>query len=50
MLRFLFSFCDAEGDAAEIEPKDEELMVAFEKARELANEPNTPLRKNLSLA
>jgi hypothetical protein len=33
-----------------VEPKDEELKVAFEKARELANEPDTPLRKNLNLA
>jgi len=50
MLRFLFSFCDTTGDAAQVDPKDDDLMVAFETARQLANEPNTPLRKNLKLA
>jgi len=50
MLRFLFSFCNTRGDAAQVEPKDDELLVAFGMARELANEPNTPLRKNLNLA
>jgi len=50
MLRFLFSFCNTRGDATQVEPKDGELLVAFRMARELANEPNTPLRKNLNLA
>jgi hypothetical protein len=50
MLRFLFSFSNTEGDAPEVESKDEELKVAFEKVQELANEPDTPLRENLNLA
>ncbi|KAF9643780.1 hypothetical protein BDM02DRAFT_1319862 [Thelephora ganbajun] len=50
MLRFLFSFCNTSGDTAEVIPKDKEPVVAFEKDRELANEPNTPLRKSLNLA
>jgi hypothetical protein len=50
MLRFLFSISNTEGDAPEVEPKDEELKVAFEKVQELANEPDTPLRENLNLA
>ena len=49
MLRFLFSFCETGGDAAQVEPKNEELMAAFAKVQELANEPNTPLRTNLDL-
>ena len=49
MLRFLFSFCNTEGDAARVEPKVEELAAAFEMARDLANKQNTPLRKNLDL-
>ena len=50
MLRFLFSFCNTGGDAAQVEPKDNELINAFEMVREFANEPNTPLRNNLDLA
>jgi hypothetical protein len=50
MLHFLFSFCDTKGDATEVEPKDEELKDAFNKVRKLANEPDTPLRKNLNIA
>lgn len=50
MLHFLFSFCDTGGDAAEVRPKDEELMAAFKVARNLANEQATPLRNNLNLA
>jgi len=50
MLRFLFSFCDTSGDAAQVDPKDDESMAAFDMARELANEQNTPLRKNLNHA
>ena len=50
MLRFLFSFCGTGGDAAQVEPKDNELIDAFEMVRELANKPNTPLRNNLDLA
>lgn len=50
MLRFLFSFCDAEDDVTKVEPKDEELRVAFEKVRELANKLDTPLKENLNLA
>ena len=50
MLRFLFSFCNTSGDAAQVEPRDDELINAFEMAREFANEPNTPLRNNLDLA
>jgi len=49
MLRFLFSFCGANGDGAQVEPKDKELIGAFERVQELANRPNTPLRKNLDL-
>ena len=48
MLRFLFSFCETGGDAAQVEPKNEELMAAFAKLQELANKPNTPLRINLN--
>ena len=47
MLRFLFSFCNTGGDAAHVEPKDSELVDAFEMAWELANESNIPLRNNL---
>ena len=50
MLRFLFSFCDTRGDAAQVEPKDQELTAAFGMARNLANNPNSPLRQNLNLA
>ena len=50
MLRFLFSFCDTRDDAGRVEPKDEELGTAFAFAQELANEPDTLLRKNLNLA
>ena len=49
MLRFLFSFCDTGGDAAQVESKDDELMHAFGMVRKLANEQNTPLRDNLDL-
>ena len=44
MLRFLFSFCDTRGDATAVEPKDKELIVAFEMTRKLANKEDTPLR------
>jgi len=50
MLRFLFSFCDTRGDASQVESKDDELRVAFEMVRGLANEPDTPLRENLNFA
>ena len=50
MLHFLFSFCDTRGDATAVERKDEPLKAAFGKARELANEVDTPLRRNLNLA
>ena len=50
MLHFLFSFCNTRDDASQVEPKHEELGAAFGFARELANEPDTPLRRNLSLA
>ena len=50
MLRFLFSFCGTRGDAAQVEPKDKELIGAFEMVRKLANEPNTLLGNNLDLA
>jgi len=50
MLRFLFSFCDTRDDATQVEPKGEELTAAFEMTRELASEPDTPLRKSLDLA
>jgi len=50
MLRFLFSFCNTAGNAAQVEPKDDELIKAFEMVREFANESKTPLRENLDLA
>ena len=50
MLRFLFSFCSTGGDAAEVAPKDEGLMLAFKMVQGLANEPNTPLGKHLHSA
>ena len=50
MLRFLFSFCGTGGDTPEVKPKEEEVKLAFEKVRELANEPNSPLRKRLTRA
>jgi len=50
MLRFLFSFCCTRGDATQVEPKEEDLVAAFEMTRELANEIDTPLRDNLNLA
>ena len=34
----------------EVKPKEEEVKLAFEKVRELANEPNSPLRKRLTRA
>ena len=49
MLHFLFSFCGTKGDATEVKSKDEELAAAFKKVRELADEPDTPLRRNLNL-
>ena len=50
MLRFLFSFCNTQGDATEVvEPEEVELKGAFEMVRDLANEPNTLLRENLNL-
>ena len=48
MLRFLFSFCETGGDAAQVEPKNEELAAAFAKIQELADKQNTPLRINLN--
>ena len=50
MLRFLFSFCGAEADATEVEPRDRDILAAFEEVRSLANRRNTPLRENLGLA
>ena len=50
MLRFLFSFCGTEVDATEVEPKDREILAAFEEVQSLANGQNTPLRENLYLA
>ena len=50
MLRFLFSFCDTRGDATQVEPKNDELLAAFEMTRGLANEADTPLRNSLDLA
>ena len=50
MLHFLFSFCGARGDVAQVEPKDKELIGAFEKVQELTNESDTFLRNNLDLA
>ena len=38
MLRFLFSFCGAKADATEIEPRDRNVLAAYEKVRTLANE------------
>jgi hypothetical protein len=48
MLRFLFSFCNTGGDAAQVEPKDDELVRAFKVVEELAEESDTLLRKNLN--
>jgi hypothetical protein len=50
MLRFLFSFCGAGGDAAQVEPRVTELAGAFKMARDLANKFDTPLRDNIDLA
>ena len=50
MLSFLFSFCNTSEDASLVKPKDKELLAAFEMTRELANEPNTPLRDYLNRA
>ena len=50
MLRFLFSFCGTSGDKHEVKPKEEEVKLAFGKVRELANEPNSSLRKRLTRA
>lgn len=50
MLRFLFSFCGARGDAVEVEPKDQELEGAFEVVRKLADESGSPLRGKLRMA
>jgi len=47
MLRFLFSFCNARGDAAQVEPNDKDLMAAFEEVQKLAGEANTSLRIHL---
>jgi len=48
MLCFLFSFCKTGGDAAQVRPKDEELIAVFTKVQELASKQNTPLRINLN--
>jgi len=48
MLRFLFSFCNARGNAAQVEPNDKDLMAAFKKVQNLAGEANTSLRVNLN--
>ena len=50
MLSFLFSFCNTSDDATLVEPKDKELLAAFEMTRGLANEPSTPLRDYLNRA
>lgn len=47
MLRFLFSFCGADGNAAQVIPNDDQLGGAFSEVQELANEQDTPLRKYL---
>ena len=47
MLRFLFSFCNTNGDADEVVPNDREIRLVFEKVREFANESNSPLGKHL---
>ena len=49
MLRFLFSFCGTSGNAAQVEPKDDELINAFDMVREFANKSGTPLKNNLDL-
>ena len=48
MLRFLFSFCDTSGGATEIQPKDQEINLAFKQVQLLANEPKSLLRENLN--
>ena len=48
MLRFLFSFCETRGDAAQFQPKNEGLAAAFAEVQKLTNKQNTPLRINLN--
>jgi len=50
MLRFLFSFCASESDAAEVKPEDDKLMGAFEMVQKLASEQNTPLKSYINEA
>ena len=50
MLRFLFSFCGTEADAAQVDHKDEEMIMgAFGMVRNPANKSG-PLGDNLNLA
>ena len=53
MLHFLFSYCGTGGGAALVERKADQLAVAFNKVRGLANEltaPSSPFRDNLNRA
>ena len=42
MLRFLFSFCGTRADAVQVDPKDGDLITAFEVVQRLANEKEIP--------
>jgi hypothetical protein len=50
MLSFLFSFCNTGGDAAQVEPKNDQLTAAFEMVKGLANKSDTSLRNNINSA
>ena len=50
MLRFLFSFCGAKADAPEVERKEEDILAAFKKVRELTTDPKKLPRGDLSSA
>ena len=50
MLQFPFPLYGTGGNAVQLGPRDNVLVGAFEVAQELANEPNTPLRRRRDLA
>ena len=53
MLRFLFSYCGTGGGAALVERKADQLEIAFDEVRGLANVlavPSSPFRNNLDRA
>lgn len=48
MLHFLFSFCSTRGDATNVKPKREQMVVAFDTVQCLANSMGSHFRDNLN--